>query len=157
MRSLVQQLSMNNNGRGSKELEKLFQNCQYGQREPSLHELQDTLNHLIHQMSDVYIIIDAIDECEEYEDTIEFLSDLEHSNNKNLHLMATSRPDILFRSSFDMRQEIMVSISENATSAKDDLMIYIIETLQNDAKLRRWSKDVLSEIETKLRNGGQGR
>lgn len=108
-------------------------------------------------MSDVFIMIDAIDECEECEDTIEFLSDLRQSSNKNLHLMVTSRPEIFFRSPFDMRQEIVVSIGENLMSTNHDLMIYVTETLRNDPRFQKWPEKVLSEIELQLQNDGQGR
>ena len=155
VRSLTLQLSLKS-GMDSQVLEELYKTCQYGQRQPSLDELTATLRLRLQELEAIYIFIDAVDECNEIDNFLEFLHILLAWNFDTLHLLATSREDRELRLFFDAYSGTVVQLGNASTITRDDISIYIHETIINDPKLRRWPTEILDEIETTLRNGGHG-
>lgn len=140
----------------SRPLEELYTVCQYGQRQPSLSELTATLRWRLQELETTYIIIDAVDECKEVESFLEFVQDLLAWNFDTLHFLATSRHERELRLFFDACSATVVPVGIASTTTNDDISTFIHQTIIDDPKLQRWPKEVLEDIETTLKNGGDG-
>ncbi|KAF8962153.1 hypothetical protein BDZ97DRAFT_2059804, partial [Flammula alnicola] len=69
IRSLISQFSHKCSGGIPTALVDLYRRCG-GHQQPSIRELQDTLQDILKQFTHAYIIIDALDECTEHERTL---------------------------------------------------------------------------------------
>lgn len=155
VRSLTLQLSLRGE-MDSQVLEELYKTCQYGQRQPSLDELTATLRLRLQELEATYIFIDAVDECNEVDNFLDFVHVLLAWSFDTLHFLVTSWEDTELRLFFDAYSATVVQLGNASTITKDDISIYIHETIINDPKLQRWPLEILDEIETTLRNGGNG-
>ena len=155
VRSLTLQLSLRGE-MDSQVLEELYKTCQYGQRQPSLDKLTAMLRLRLQELEAIYIFIDAVDECNEIDNFLEFIHVLLAWNFDTLHLLATSREDTKLRLFFDAYSGTVVQLGNASTITRDDISIYIHETIVNDSRLQRFPVEILDEIETTLRNGGNG-
>lgn len=155
VRSLTLQLSLLGE-MDSRPLEELYTICQYGQRQPSLDELVNVLHLRIQGLEATYIIIDAVDECNEVDKFLDFVHVLLAWNLDTLHFLATSRPSPELQLFCDTYSATVVPLENTSTNTKDDISTYVHERIINDPHLKRWPKKVLDEIETTLQNGGNG-
>ncbi|KAF8960319.1 hypothetical protein BDZ97DRAFT_1922228 [Flammula alnicola] len=94
IRSLISQFSHKCGDGIPTALVDLYRRCG-GHQQPSICELQDTLQDILKQFTHAYIIIDALDECTEHERTLKWTDEITETQNTGalrLHLMVTSRP-----------------------------------------------------------------
>ena len=152
VRSLTVQLSLLGE-MDSRPLEELYTVCQYGQRQPTLDELVTVLRLRVQELEATYIIIDAVDECNEVDNFRDFLHVLLAWNFDTLHFLATSRPEWQLQLFCDTYSATVVPFKN---TSKDDISIYIHDTIIHDQKFQRWPKEVLDSIETTLENSGNG-
>ena len=94
----------------------------------------------------VYIILDALDECPNTsgipsarEEVLDFLKDLVGLRLPNLHICATSRPEIDIRVALEPLVSHSISI-HNDTGQQQDIKEYIISAVHTDSETatRRW-------------------
>lgn len=135
---------------------KLFAACRGSKRRPTVEELVTVLKHTIETFGKVFVVIDALDECTDREGLLDFITVAVGWGLHNLHLLATSRTE---------RDIIQCLGSLNATEVNlqqdlvdNDILIYTDERLQNDGKLKKWSKSVemQKEIRQTLMEKAQG-
>ena len=77
----------------------LFKECKQSRRRATMRELKTLLSLLVRDLEDVFIVIDALDECPKgYErgELLQLIRDIKSWSLPNLHLLSTSRqePDI---------------------------------------------------------------
>lgn len=65
VRSMASQLLMHQGSSDSRELQSLYSSCLYGERQPSCDALLVTLRQMMSAFEEIFIIIDALDECTE--------------------------------------------------------------------------------------------
>jgi hypothetical protein len=122
--------------------------------QPSVGQLTDVLNDILAEFEDLYIIIDALDECIESNKVLPFLEKVLERKNDSLHLLLTSRSE---RDIEEVIGPLVTSqVVVGSSFIEDDIRSYIRGTLRHDRKLRRWSQNVRDEIEIVLANGAQG-
>jgi hypothetical protein len=95
IRTLISQLSDSRHGGMTKNLADLYKQCGEVQQ-PSDEQLQNVLRDILDGFSQVYIIIDALDECTERRKTLNWVDGLISDTSRkaaNLHIMVTSRPE----------------------------------------------------------------
>ena len=143
---------------GNSLLENLYSSCSNGSRQPSEEALLDTLRQMMTFLEDIYIILDALDECEERD---ELLTDLEHMlswGDANLHVLVTSRREQDIEEALkplgDPRD--IICIQSNLVNA--DIRTYVHDRLKTDQKLKRWQtkSEVQLEIENTLMEKAHG-
>ena len=128
IRSLIRQLTVSLHGGIPAELEKLYSECHEGGRQPSDEQLQDILQHILDGLSDVYIVIDALDECTDRQKTLPWVKELVGQNvRKCLHIAFTSRPERDIEVVFRALDEHSINVSE--TTANKDIMEYLKEQM----------------------------
>jgi Cdc6-like AAA superfamily ATPase len=156
VRSLISQLySACENTR--KRLDSLFASCEDGRRQPTCESLCLALLQLIDPLKDVYIVLDALDECStrtgsHTKGLLSWIKELMGSSQRNIHLLVTSRPehDIQSKLSNLVHEENIIPIQSDLVS--DDIQAYIHTRVRQGEGLKRWREqlEVQEEIEAAL-------
>jgi hypothetical protein len=128
--------------------------CSNGDRQPTTEELVLTLQQMLRNLSQIFIIIDALDECKEREPLLEFIERLLSWNLEKLHILATSRRERDIEGTLESLSTNQIPIQTSIVDA--DIRIHVCERLRNDPKLRKWPAEVQSEIEQTLSDGANG-
>lgn len=131
----------------------LFSSCQDADRPPSIDELLATLRQLLNSFIDVYIILDALDECREQEELLELLSRIMSWGVDHLHILTSSRPERVIEEGLQhliKKDDDKIKIQSDLIN--NDIRTYIKGRLEKDIKLKRWLKypTVQEQIETSL-------
>ena len=162
VRSLISQLH-SKCGENSKELDSLFSSCEDGKQQPTCESLCKAFLGIIEQVKEVWIVLDALDECRTRkgpppEGLLSWIRDLLSSEQRNVHLLVTSRPE----------QDIMSIVSEFAHNGDivpiqsdlitDDIRAYVRTRVRQREGLKRWQSqlEVQDEIETRLMKRANG-
>jgi Cdc6-like AAA superfamily ATPase len=154
LRSLLKQL-FDRGKRTSDVLPGIFGN---GNQQPSSEQLLSSLGNISQEFTDVFIVLDALDECEELETVFDILEEIEKWTDSKVHLVFTSREtkDIKeFVYGLEMNKS-MIRLS--ATVVKEDIRMYIRDRLRSDRNLKRWRSHpkVQEEIEDSLVDKSDG-
>jgi Cdc6-like AAA superfamily ATPase len=163
IRSLISQLYRKRKDT-KKLLGSLFFSCNKGRSQPTLESLCKVFLQMIDQAQEIYIVLDAIDECRTRKGPmsegllawIQSLSDLEQ---RNVHLLVTSRPEhdieIVLRKLAQSDEDIVPIQSE---LIEDDIRSYVHTRVKTSDGLKRWRSrtDVLDEIQRVLMGKAQG-
>ena len=109
-------------------------------------------------LGDIYVVIDALDECTEREQLLTDLEEMASWEDVSLHMLATSRRERDIEESLDLLSDERNRISIQSALVNADIRTYTHDRLQNDRKLRRWLKHpkVQLEIENTLVEKGAG-
>ncbi|KAM3083695.1 hypothetical protein ACMFMG_002191 [Clarireedia jacksonii] len=110
----------------------------------------------------IFIIADALDECpgdtaaqNERELVCETLGEIISWQLDSLHLMVTSRKIADLESMIDEIPGVVTVLIQNS-DVDADTRLYVTSELEKDKKLRSWSPDIRTEIETTLAQGANG-
>ena len=122
-----------------KVLVNLYAHCGNGHQEPTLDDLQNTLQKILDGFSSTFIILDALDECAEREKLLNWIQTFlfEKGINLGLHLIVTSRPEQQIEEKLKSYHYLdLIEESEN-----HDLVAYVDYQHQNDSELQKWNPD----------------
>ena len=127
-------------------LSRLYSDHAGGAEEPP----EDILSECLEEMLQVpgqpptYIIIDALDECPNIsgmptsrEQVLEFLEHLVKLDLPNVHICATSRPEIDIRNILEPLAPFRMSLHDER-GQKEDISSYINKVVHADQRMRRW-------------------
>lgn len=110
--------------------------------------LKSTLLPLFQKLVDelgkeVYVFIDALDECGDYDEFLPTLLDLPYG--ASIHLMVSSRPDVYYR----LRDPPPLSIEVNATQTHKEIEKYVLSKViklkRVEPKWRKRARDLISQ------------
>ena len=127
-------------------LSALYSECDAGSRQPGDHALMDCLENMlkVEGQPEIFIIIDAIDECPNgtgvippRERVLELVEKLVGSNLPNVHICVTSRPEADIQACLASLASHSVSIHDEA-GQKVDITDYIRSIVYSDRNMRRW-------------------
>lgn len=127
---------------------------QSGKNQPTMDEMTTILRQMVKSFDVTYIVLDALDECKNREDLLEFLEALLRWNIDNLHVLTTSRKDNDIATSLEPLVTCQLCLPSAFVNA--DIRIHIMERLSNDPKLKKWPVNVRKEIEDALMRGANG-
>ena len=151
-RSLIQQLARQSTN-ALVCLQSLFSQSQDGQQ-PTQDALELTLKQMLGKFEEKFIIVDALDECQEREELLLLLKNLCSWGIEKVHVLSTSRRER------DIEETLASLVTSEICLQSDlvnvDIRTYLSEQLKKDSKLRRWSPNVQREIEDTLMNGAHG-
>jgi hypothetical protein len=139
-------------------LDILFSSHQDGEQQPSLEAFIDVVHHMIQQIPQLYIVLDALDECAQRQDLMESLSTMARWQLQNMHLIVTSRKERDIENSIKVFVDEQNSICLQDEVVDKDIQQYVRQRLSNDESLSKWGKDIAlrQEIETALMKGSLG-
>jgi hypothetical protein len=141
-----------------KSLDALFTFCENGKRQPPQHAVLEAIQHIIEEFKQVYVVLDALDECKQRSELMDILETVAGWELKNLHTLITSRKerDIEFSLNGYVKQEDTICLQ--GQSVDEDIVRYVRQRLSEDKSLAKWEKDAVlrQEVETALMHGARG-
>jgi hypothetical protein len=157
LRSLLRQL-LQRSVTIPKDVDALFSSCDNGQRQPSVHDLLGVTQQAAQVFTQVYIVIDALDECTQRSELMGMLESVVRWKPNNLHLLITSRKERDIESSLGIYLKEEDTVCLQSDIVDKDIQRYIQQRLSSDEDLAKWEKDVdiRQEIEAALMGGARG-
>jgi hypothetical protein len=139
-------------------LDALFSSCESGQRQLSIRALIDALQSMIQDLPQIYIVLDALDECAQRVELMEMFEMMVKWKAPNLHILLTSRRERDIESSLKGCVDPQNSICLQSEVVDKDIQHYVQQRLLDDKTLSKWSKDIAlrQEIQTALMEGSKG-
>jgi hypothetical protein len=144
----------------------LFSSCENGNRQPSLHALLEVTSQVMQQFTQVYVVLDALDECTQRSELMDMLEtmagwQLETEAGRqldNLHLLMTSRKEWDIEKSLEGYVEGDDAVCLQRDVVDQDIQRYVQRRLRDDKGLAKWNKDAVikQEIEVALMCGARG-
>ncbi|KAL9628986.1 MAG: hypothetical protein Q9164_007071, partial [Protoblastenia rupestris] len=110
--------------------------------------LMGIVKKVLESFREVYIVIDALDECEQGEEVLRWIQKLVESRDDRLHLLVSSRQDYHFRNAFQPPTTSILALDEY--TFEKDIQLYIRERLSTDPRMMRWPSSVQNDIEQSL-------
>ncbi|KAL9607615.1 MAG: hypothetical protein Q9167_007486 [Letrouitia subvulpina] len=135
-------------------LNMLFSQSQSGSQQPSLGALISALRQLLDCRHDIFLILDALDECSDREELLDLIKTITDWRLENVHILATSRKEADISEMIDTLYTSQIPIQNESVNA--DIQTYILERLKGDQKLKKWPERVQSEIKKTLMEGAHG-
>ncbi|KAF2258195.1 hypothetical protein CC78DRAFT_442173, partial [Lojkania enalia] len=139
-------------------LDTLFSSCENGQRQPSVYALLEAVRQLMQEFPQVYVVLDALDECARRAEVMDILETMAQWQLQNLHLLVTSRRERDIESSLEGFVDEQNRICLQSGQVDKDIQRYVRQRLIDDKNLHKWEKDAVikQEIETALMQGAHG-
>ena len=145
--SLVSQLSAESNSCYNV-LSKLYTDNGRGMRKPDIDTLKTCLADMLSLpgQGQIYIIIDALDECPNFpgtpsarEDVLEFVKEIVNVKLPNVNLCVASRPEMDIRLVLEQLTTLKISLHDEI-GQKNDITEYINSIVRSDPSMRRWNE-----------------
>jgi hypothetical protein len=156
LRSLIRQMSLATESIPDA-LEGLYsQYSEYpdGQQSPTRDDLMSTLKSIIESIPHPYIILDALNECEDGDELLTMITEIHGWGYGSLHLLATSRSGPEITDVMDSLDSSKVLMDENVVL--DDIRIHVQNVLYRGTQFRKWSQEAKEKIETTLISNANG-
>lgn len=123
--------------------------------QPTVKSLCTTFLDMIRQLDRVYVILDALDECQtgsgsQMEALVSWMQDFVERSN-NVHLLATSRLEVDIEL-FLNRVKCTKTFPIHSRHLSNDIESYVLRKIEEDRAFERWRSrpDVQNEIKTAL-------
>ncbi|EEA19856.1 hypothetical protein TMatcc_009997 [Talaromyces marneffei ATCC 18224] len=156
LRAIIRQLFENSNCQ-SGALELLYEQ-QNSQNSITETQLLPVFREMASTLDNFYVVLDALDECQNRNDLFNFLEEIGTWQDVNIHLLLTSRDERDITETIEAVQLEQSWIKLTAAVLKEDIRIYISTRLKTDRAFRRWAKnpDVQRDIEDSLTTKSDG-
>jgi hypothetical protein len=153
IRSLIRQFSATYGGVPTV-LTKLYHSCHDGGSQPSVESLQATLLLILEAFDDVYIVLDALDECAERKDVLKWIKQMTSWRKNKLHLSATSRPEEDIAKHLRLLDPDHVYIKQDLVGR--DVERYINSILYDEDSFEQWGDEINVDIKNTLLKSAEG-
>jgi hypothetical protein len=152
LRSLIRQFSTPYGGVPSV-LTKLYHSFHSGGAQPSVESLETTLLLILEAFDDVFIVLDALDECTERKDVLKWIKQTTSWRQGKLHLLATSRLEEDIAKHLRLLDPNYVYIKQDLVGR--DIERYIITILDGEDTFEHWGNEIKAIIKnTVLKSAG---
>jgi hypothetical protein len=135
-------------------LAKLYQSCHDGRSQPSVQSLQSVLLTILESFDDIYIVLDALDECTERKDLLKWIKQMISWKGSKLHILATSRPEEDIAKNLRLLDRDYVDIKQDLITP--DVERYINYILDGEDAFDRWNDEIKANIKSKLLESAGG-
>ena len=135
-------------------LKVLFEKCKDGHQKPSDHDLYEVLRSYLSGFQDVYLFIDALDECSNLEEVLELVKLINSWNIRSCHLLVTSRKELPIVNS--LRQAMPTELDLTSMPVHQDIAKYIDHMLFSATELKTWNPNAKELIKVTLMEKGAG-
>jgi hypothetical protein len=153
IRSLITQMSSQSSS-CPEALKSLYSQNLNGQRQPTTEDFMVTLKCIVGSFQHVYVIIDALDECQDREQLLPLIEEISEWKSGNLHMLATSRQEHDIE--VCVGPLVSAQINLHSVQVNADIHTHLRERLQNDSKLKKWPAKIHGQIEEALMDGAHG-
>jgi len=119
---------------------------------PTKNELLTLLMELLQCFEQTYVVVDALDECDD--DYLKVVRVMHKWQLPHFHLLVASRreKDIII----NMKELVPTELHLSAELVAFDIISYIHSAVENDGKLNRWSHEIQEDIKNALICGANG-
>ncbi|KAL8967981.1 MAG: hypothetical protein Q9183_002675 [Haloplaca sp. 2 TL-2023] len=157
IRSLVQQMCTQLGG-SPNEVRALYSACGDGKRQPERERLLVVLHQLLARSAGAYLVIDALDECQDRHDLLKVIQEVASWADVQLHLLFSSRRETEIEDSMKSLQREVYKEHIDSDAIDADIQRYVQHRLQSDPALKRWQGDheTQYEIEAALTDKANG-
>lgn len=140
------------------DVDSLYSSCEDGERQPSIDSLCKTFQHMVQEAGQVWIILDALDECQTRKGLLSWIESIRSSQRTNIHLLATSRPEQDIKSAIEMWAHKQDIVPIQSDLVKGDIRAYVHTRVREHEGLSRWQNqpDVQKLIEDTLTDKADG-
>ena len=130
------------------EVHRLYENCNHGNRDPTMAQLIDTFLSIIDKTKQTYIIIDALDESSksDRQSLFEVITTLQ--THDKINLLMTSRQESDIQNKLQDLMDYVVPIENEKVD--DDINMHVEKCLQNDPILSKWNIELKLKISSTL-------
>ena len=135
-------------------LKELFAKCKNGLQKPTDHDLYEVLRSYLYGFQDVYLFIDALDECVNVEEVLELVKLINGWRIRSCHLLVTSRKELPIVNS--LRPVMPVEVDLTSTQVDEDIAKYIDHMLFSAMELKTWNLNAKGIIKLTLMQKGKG-
>jgi hypothetical protein len=135
-------------------LQELFQKCNNGHQKPSDHDLYEVLRSYLSGFQDVYLFIDALDECANVEEVLDLVKLINSWGIRSCHLLVTSRKELPIVNS--LRQAMPNELDLTSMPVNQDIAKYIDHMLFYATELKTWNPSAKELIKGTLMEKGKG-
>ena len=136
-------------------LKELFEKCKNGLQKPTDHDLYEVLKSYLSGFQDVYLFIDALDECTlNVEEVLELVKLINGWSIRGCHLLVTSRKELLIANS--LRQAMPIEVDLTSMPVNQDIEKYIDHMLFSATELKTWKPNAKELIKVTLMEKGKG-
>jgi hypothetical protein len=153
IRSLISQFAARYGGIPAT-LAKLYQSCHDGRSQPSVESLQSVLLSILESFDDIYIVLDALDECTERKDLLKWIKQMTSWKGSKLHLLTTSRPEEDITKHLRLLDPDHVYIKQDVVT--HDIETYIDFNLDDEDSFEQWGDKIKAIIKNKLLENAGG-
>ncbi|KAL8809823.1 MAG: hypothetical protein Q9200_003089 [Gallowayella weberi] len=154
IRSLISQLSTCS-AKSLTMLEALYSSNADGERQPTFQALLEILHHMLMVCDEPYIILDALDECEERDQVLDSIRKILAWPDTTSRILVTSRREKDIEAALSSLVTEDGTINIQGSAVDQDIRAYIRSRLLSDLKLCRWQK-AHQEIENRLMQKADG-
>jgi len=124
-------------------------------QEPSTKSLKGALHALLmNSVAEVIVVVDALDECSNPEELVQFIGEMRSWKPVNLRLLVVSRQHFDGASELEELGPIQVSIQDEL--ANNDISNFVEDVLNKDVKMRYWPVKVKNDIKSALVSKASG-
>lgn len=133
-------------------LNELYASCLNRGHWASTEALFSTLEKMVIEFPETYLILDALDECDDRSKTLEIIKRLESLKSKNLHILITSRKEADIERSITSFVSQKLCVDLQASLVDEDIRSYVNHRWSCDKNLDRWKKkpEIQAEVEKAL-------
>ena len=136
--SLKQLIAANDNGRST----------------PSRGSLLEALHQAVVDVSVVYLVLDALDECSNRSILLQGLQECHRWGLPSLHILTTSRKETDIEDQMIKLAACQVCVEESVIDS--DIRSFVQEQIQKDSKFSIWPSEIRAEIQKALLEGANG-
>lgn len=129
-------------------IESLYSKCLEGRLQPTpptYRMLRGMLRQLFGCFNQVFIVLDALDECAERHDLILALEEMAGWQNSELHLLTTSRKELELEECMNTLTKEADRIGIQGMPVEADISSYVLGRLRTDRRLKRWQEPELEK------------
>src|SRR5277367_5167984 len=153
IRSLIVQFAASYGGIPAT-LAKLYQSCHDGKSQPSVQSLQSVLLIILEAFDDVYIVLDALDECAQRKDVLKWIKQMTSWRNSGLHLLVTSRPEEDIAKLLRLLDPDHINIKQDLV--RRDIERYINSILYDEDSFGQWGDEMKANVKNTLLESAEG-
>lgn len=139
---------------GQQSLLQLYERCENGRQQPSEESIRHLFGEVLASTSSTYLVLDALDECADRENLLEFICGLVDLKLTGVRLLTTSRAVQSIQKRLDRIATYKIDI--HSAAVDKDIRIYVRDRLATDSKLMKWPQSVRDEILTVLMKKADG-
>jgi hypothetical protein len=131
-----------------------YKNCGSGTILPSRDVVQQICSSALQHLPETFIIIDALDECNEIGQVAVWLKKLLNAARGRLHVLITGRSKLDIAVHLSWIPQPQVVHLDDFNNA--DIQLYIDSRLKESGQLMLWSEEIQMQIKESLLAGADG-